>query len=63
MILISFKIAVIFKTTSADIKKKSADNILKMITILKEIRILQLCSKSEWTLAPMGGAEFSGDIF
>ena len=45
-ILISFKIVVIFNTTSADIKTKSADNILKMTTILKEMRIAQLCSKS-----------------
>ena len=29
----------------------SADVVLKMTTILKEIRITQLCSKSEWTLA------------
>ena len=45
-ILISFKIVVIFNTTSADIKTKSADVILKMTTILKEMRIAQLCSKS-----------------
>ena len=64
MILISFKIVVIFKTTSADIKSvvifntnsadikttKSADVILKMTIILKEMRISQLCSKSERTL-------------
>ena len=41
-ILISFKIVVIFNTTSADIKTKSADVILKITTILKEIRIAQL---------------------
>ena len=29
---------------------KSADVVLKIITILKEMRILQLCSKSEQTL-------------
>ena len=49
-ILISFKIVVIFNTTLAEIKTKSADVILKMTTILKEMRIVQLCSKSEPTL-------------
>ena len=49
-ILISFEIGVIFNTTSAEVKTKSADIILKMITILKEMRIAQFCSKSEWTL-------------
>jgi hypothetical protein len=39
----------IFNATSADIKTKSADVILKMTTILKEMRIAQLCSKSEPT--------------
>ena len=28
----------------------SADVVLKMTTILKEMRTTQLCSKSEWTL-------------
>ena len=41
---ISFKIVVIFNTTSAEIKTKSADVILKKITILKEMRIVQMCS-------------------
>ena len=41
-ILISFKIEVIFNIKSADIKTKSADFILKMTTILKEMRIAQL---------------------
>ena len=50
MILISFKIVVIFNTTSADIKTKSADVILKSTTILKEMRIVQLWSKNERTL-------------
>ena len=45
-ILISFKIVVIFNTTSADIKTKSADAILKMTTILKEMRMVQL---NKWT--------------
>ena len=43
--LISFKIVILFNTTSADIKTKSADLILKSITILKEMRIMQLCVK------------------
>ena len=50
-ILSSFKIVIIFNNTSAEIKTKSADLLLKMITILKELRILQLCSKNEGTLA------------
>ena len=50
VILISFKIVDIFNTSSADIKTKPADVILKMTTILKEMRIVQLCSKSERTL-------------
>ena len=43
-ILISFKIVVVFNTTSADIKTKSADVVLKTTTILKEMRIAQLSS-------------------
>ena len=43
-ILISFKIVAVFNTTSADIKTKSADVVLKTTTILKEIRIEQLSS-------------------
>ena len=35
--MFSFKIVVIFNTTSAEFKTKSADAILKMITILKEM--------------------------
>ena len=49
-ILSSFKIVIIFNNTSAEIKTKSADVLLKMITILKELRIAQLCSKNERTL-------------
>ena len=45
MILISFKIVVLFNTTLADIKTKSDDVILKSTRILKEMRILQLCVK------------------
>ena len=45
-ILSSFKIVIIFNK----IKTKSADVLLKMITILKELRIMQLCSKNELTL-------------
>ena len=40
-ILISFKIVVIFNTTSADIKTESADVVLKTTTILKEMGIAQ----------------------
>ena len=49
-ILGSIKIMIIFSNISAEIKKKSADVLLKMITILKELRIPQLCSKNEQTL-------------
>ena len=47
---ISFKIVVIFNTTSAEIKTKSADVILKKTTILKEMRIVQMCSLNEQSL-------------
>jgi hypothetical protein len=50
-ILSSFKILVIFNNTSADFVWISADGILKMTTILKELMIVQLCSKNEWTLS------------
>ena len=43
-ILSSFKIVVIFNITSTEIKTKSADVLLKMATILKELRIPQLRS-------------------
>ena len=49
-ILISFKIVVIVNTTSADIKRNSADIILKMTIILREMRMVQLCSQNERTL-------------
>ena len=49
-ILSSFKIVIIFNNTSADFVLISADVTLKMITILKELRIAQLCSKNERTL-------------
>ena len=53
-ILISFKIVVIFNNiTSADFVLMSADVVLKMTIILKEMRIVQLCSKSERTLDKM----------
>ena len=53
-ILISFKIVVIFNNiTSADFVLMSADVVLKMTTILKEMRIAQQCSKSERTLDKM----------
>ena len=41
---------VIFNDTSAEIKAKSADVLLKMTTILKELIILQLQSKNKQTL-------------
>ena len=50
VILSSFKIVIIFNNASGEIKTKSADVLLKMITILKELRVAQLCSKNEWTL-------------
>ena len=43
-ILISFKIVVVFNTTSADFVLMSADVVLKTTTILKEKRIAQLSS-------------------
>ena len=49
-ILSSFKIVVIFNNTSADFVLISADVLLKMTTILKELRIAQLCSKNDRTL-------------
>ena len=49
-ILSSFKIVIIFDNTSSEIKTKSVDVLLKMITILKELRITQLCSRNEGTL-------------
>ena len=51
-IFIYFKIVIIFNITLADFVLMSADVVLKMTTILKEMRIEQLCSKSERTLAP-----------
>ena len=42
---------VIFNTPSAEIKTKSADVLLKITTILKELRIAQLRFKSKRTLA------------
>ena len=49
-ILSSFKIVIIFNNKSAEIKTRSAEVLLKMITILKELRIAQLCFKNERTL-------------
>ena len=43
-ILISFKIVVVFNTTSADFVLMSADVVLKTTTILKEMMIAQLSS-------------------
>ena len=42
--LISFKVLLLFTISSADIKTKSADVVLKTAKILKEIRISQLSS-------------------
>ena len=42
---------IIFNNTSAKIKTKSADVLLKMIMSLTELRIAQPCSQNEWTLA------------
>ena len=49
-ILISFKILVSFNITSTDFVLMSADVVLKMTKILKEMRVVQLCYKSERTL-------------
>ena len=43
-IFISFKIVVVFNTTSTDFVFVSADVVLKSTTILKEMRIAQLSS-------------------
>ena len=48
--IISFKIVVIFNITSAVFVLMLADVVLKMTTILKEMRIAQLGSKSERAL-------------
>ena len=53
--LSSFKIKIIFNNTSAEIKTKSADVLLKMTTILKEMRTAQLRSKNKRT--------FESDVF
>ena len=45
--LSSFKIVVIFNNTSIEIKTKSADELLKMTTILKELRIPPLRYKNK----------------
>ena len=49
-ILISFKIVVVFNSTSADSVLMSADVVLKTTTTLKEMRIAQLSSLKERTL-------------
>ena len=49
-ILSCFKIVVIFNNTLADFFRISADVMLKMTTILKELKIAQMCSKNEQTL-------------
>ena len=47
-ILSSFKIVIIFNNTSAEIKTNSADILLEIITISKELKIAQLCFL-KWT--------------
>ena len=51
--VICFKMVVILNVTSAEFVLMSADVVLKMTTILKEMRIAQLCSKSERTLGTL----------
>ena len=59
-ILSSFKIMIIFKNTSADFVLISADLLLKIIIILKELRIVQLWSWNERTLWKTRRQEFKG---
>ena len=40
---------IISNNTSADFLSISADVLLKMITILKELRVAQVCSFKKWT--------------
>ena len=54
VVLISFKIVFIFNITSADLVLMSADVVFRMTKILKEMKIAQLCSKSERTLNEKG---------
>ena len=49
-ILSSFKIVIILNITSAKIKTKSADVLLKRIILLIELKIAQLCSQNGQTL-------------
>ena len=49
-LLSSIKIMIIFNDTSADFVMISSDVLSKMIIILIELRIMQLCSKNERTL-------------
>ena len=46
----------------AEIKTTSADVLLKMIIILSELRIAQLCSLNEWTLLIYRPGRTYGDI-
>ena len=57
-ILSSFKIVITFDNTSDEIKTRSADVLLKIITILKELRIAQLCPKNERTLGDQNQPSF-----
>ena len=49
--LSSFKIVVIFNNASSDFVLISADGLFKVTTILKELRMMQLCSNNERTLS------------
>ena len=49
---------VIFNNTPDDFILISADMILKITTIVKELRIAQLCSKNERALARMSLLDF-----
>ena len=51
MILISFKIVIIFDIISADFVLISADVVLKSTTVLKEMRIVRLSPYNERTLS------------
>ena len=49
----SFKIVMIFNIESVEVETNTADVLLEMITIVKELRIVQLCFKNEQTLVPL----------
>ena len=51
VIISAFKIVIFFNKTSTEIKTKAVDVLLKIINILKELRMAQLCSTNEETLS------------